>query len=314
FVIAMFMYELNTQLMLTQLLPFIYILLRIVPLTKIINAQKAEVLSKRPYVELVYNLLRDDDKPFIPNGHQIFSGLAREIQFRAVSFVYNGTRKPVLHEVNFSIPAGKTTAIVGESGAGKSTIANLLLRFYDPQQGGILLDGEPLPNFKLETYHRKIGVVSQDTFLFSNTVKFNIAFSVEGTPSEEQIIAAAKKAGAHDFIMELPNGYDTFVGDRGMKLSGGQRQRISIARAILRDPEILILDEATSALDTKTERRIHQAILELSHGRTVIIIAHRLSTIKNADQIVVLKHGQVAEIGHPEDLLEQGGEYYQLAQ
>jgi subfamily B ATP-binding cassette protein MsbA len=204
--------------------------------------------------------------------------------------------------------------LTGKGGAGKSTIVNLLLRFYDPQHGAILLDGEPLPSFKLESYHRKIGVVSQDTFLFNNTVKFNIAFSAIATPSDEQIIAAAKKAGAHEFIMELPNGYDTFVGDRGVKLSGGQRQRISIARAILRDPEILILDEATSALDAKTERRIYQAILELSQGRTVIIIAHRLSTIKNADQIIVLKNGQVAEIGGREELLERGGEYYQLAQ
>jgi ABC-type multidrug transport system fused ATPase/permease subunit len=271
-------------------------------------------MGNRPYVDYVYELLRVDDKPFIADGRQIFSGLQREIEFRGVTFVYHGAPKIVLRGVSFSIPAGKTTAIIGESGAGKSTIANLLLRFYDPQHGAILLDGEPLPDFKLESYHRKIGVVSQDTFLFSNTVKFNIAFSAIATPADEQIIAAAKKAGAHEFIMELPNGYDTFVGDRGVKLSGGQRQRISIARAILRDPEILILDEATSALDAKTERRIHQAILELSQGRTVIIIAHRLSTIKNADQIIVLKNGQVAEIGDRDELLERGGEYYQLAQ
>jgi len=313
FLLAMSMYKMDTQLMLTQFLPFVYILLRIVPLTKIINGQRTEIAGNRPYVDFVYDLLRVDDKPFIADGRQIFSGLQREIQFCDVTFVYNGTPKTVLRDVNFTIPAGKTTAIIGESGAGKSTIANLLLRFYDPQQGEILLDSEPLPNYQLASYHRKIGIVSQDTFLFSNTVKFNIAFSALATPANEQIIAAAKKAGAHEFIMELPNGYDTFVGDRGVKLSGGQRQRISIARAILRDPEILILDEATSALDTKTERRIHQAILELSQDRTVIIIAHRLSTIKNADQIIVLKNGQVAESGSGEELLAQGGEYYHLA-
>jgi len=314
FLLAIWMYKMDTQLMLTQLLPFIYILLRIVPLTKIINGQRTEIMGNRPYVDYVYELLRVDDKPFIADGRQIFSGLKREVQFRSVTFIYNGTPKTVLRDVNFAIPAGKTTAIIGESGAGKSTIANLLLRFYDPQDGAILLDGESLPNFQLASYHRKIGIVSQDTFLFSNTVKFNIAFSAIATPSDEQTIAAAKKAGAHEFIMELPNGYDTFVGDRGVKLSGGQRQRISIARAILRDPEILILDEATSALDAKTERRIHQAILELSQGRTVIIIAHRLSTIQNADQIIVLKNGQVAEIGGREELLARDGEYYQLAQ
>jgi subfamily B ATP-binding cassette protein MsbA len=314
FLLAMRIYKMDTQLILTQLLPFVYILLRMVPLTKIINGQRTEIAGNRSYVDFVYGLLRVDDKPFIAEGRQIFSSLQREIQFRNVAFVYNGKPKAILRNINFAIPAGKTTAIIGESGAGKSTIANLLLRFYDPQHGTILLDGEPLPNFQLVSYHRKIGIVSQDTFLFGNTVKFNIAFGAIATPSDEQIIAAAKKAGAHEFIMDLSNGYDTFIGDRGVKLSGGQRQRIAIARAILRDPEILILDEATSALDAKTERRIHQAILELSQGRTVIIIAHRLSTIKNADQIIVLKNGQVAEIGHPEELLERGGEYCQLAQ
>jgi len=313
FVTAMLTYKLDTQLILTQLLPFIYILLRIVPLAKILNGQRVEVVSRWPYVELVQELLRTDDKPFIPDGHKIFSGLQHEIRFRAVTFAYNGNPKPVLHQVSFSIPAGRTTAIIGESGAGKSTVANLLLRFYDPQQGEILLDDKFLPNFRIESYHRKIGVVSQDTFLFSHTVKFNIAFSAEGTPTDEQIIAAAKKAGAHEFIMELPHGYDTFVGDRGVQLSGGQRQRISIARAFLRDPEILILDEATSALDVQTERRIHQAIAELSHGRTVIIIAHRLSTIRNADQIIVLKNGRVIETGLASKILNQKNEHNELA-
>jgi subfamily B ATP-binding cassette protein MsbA len=314
FVIAMPVYRMDTQLMLTQLLPFIYILLRLVPLMKILNGKRADIAGRWHYINIVHELLREDDKPFIPDGEKIFSGVRQKIEFCAVTFAYRGHNKHVLRGVSFSLPAGKTTALVGESGVGKSTIANLLLRFYDPQHGAILLDGEPLPNFRLESYHRKTGVVSQDTFLFNNTVKFNIAFSLDETPSNEQIIAAAKKTGAHEFIMELPNGYDTFVGDRGVKLSGGRRQRISIARAILRDPEILILDEATSALDTKTERRIHQAILELSQDRTVIIIAHRLSTIKNADQIIVLKNGQVAEIGGREELLRRGGEYYQLAQ
>ena len=312
FLLATLVHGMNTQLVLAQLLPFIYILMRIVPLVKCINGIRAQIAARKPYLELVYDLLRDDDKPMLANGTQIFSGLTRAIQFQAVSFAYNGAPQAVLREVDFAIPVGKTTALIGESGAGKSTIASLLLRLYDPQQGAILLDGVPLPNYKLESYHRRIGVVSQDTFLFSSSVKANIAFGAITPPSEEQILNAAKKADAHEFIMGLPNGYDTFVGDRGVKLSGGQRQRISIARALLRDPEILILDEATSALDTKTEHRIHQAILELSRGRTVIIIAHRLSTIKTADQIIVLKNGRIAEAGRAEHLLAQRGEYYHL--
>lgn len=313
FVIAMFIYEMDTKLMLTQLLPFAYILLRIVPLMKILNAQRADIVSKLPYLDLVHELLREDDKPFITDGDKPFPGLKQKIEFRAVTFSYHNNQKQVLNQISFSIPVSKTTAIVGESGAGKSTIAHLLLRLLDPQQGEITIDGEPLQNYRLETYHREISIVSQGTFLFNNTVKLNIAFGVEDTPSDEQIIEAAQKARAHEFIMELPNGYDTFLGDRGVRLSGGQRQRISIARAILRDPEILILDEATSSLDTKTEKLIHDAILELRHGRTVIIIAHRLSTIENADQIIVLKNGQIAEVGNAEQLYGRKGEYYNLA-
>ena len=312
-IFALRLYRMDTTLMLTQLLPFMYVLLRMVPLLKILNNQRVEIIGQWPQVGLVYELLREDNKPFIPDGKNIFPGVRREIQFRNVTFAYPGHETPVLRDVSFSIPASKITAIIGESGTGKSTIAHLLLRFYDPQQGEILFDGEPLPRFQLESYHRQIGVVSQDTFLFNNTVKYNIAFSAEGVPSEEHIIDAAKRAGAHEFIMELPNGYDTSIGDRGVKLSGGQRQRLSIARAILCNPQVLILDEATSALDAQTERRIHEAIVELSQGRTVIIIAHRLSTIKSADQIVVLKHGQVAEAGPAEKLFEQHSEYYRLA-
>ena len=312
-VIAMQMYRMNTKLMLTQLLPFMYILLRMVPLLKILNNQRAEIVGNWRQVSMVYELLREDNKPFLPDGEKICSGLRRDIQFRAVTFAYPGHDKPAIKEVTFTMRAGETTAIIGESGAGKSTIAHLLLRLYDPQQGAILLDGEPLTNFQLGSYHRRIGVVSQDTFLFNETIKFNIAFSAADVPSTKQIITAAQKAGAHEFILDLPDGYDTLIGDRGVRLSGGQRQRLAIARAILCDPQILILDEATSALDTQTERHIHEAIVELSQGRTVIIIAHRLSTIRNADQIVVLKHGQVAEVGHAEQLLARRGEYYLLA-
>lgn len=312
FITAMILSNMNTQLILVQLLPFMYVLLRIVPLLKSLQAQRAEMISCWPFIDLVFNLLREDDKPIVRDGHQLFKGLQDEIRFQAVTFSYDAAETPVLHEVEFSLPANKTTAIVGESGAGKSTITNLLLRFYDPQQGRIFIDGEPLPNFRLETYHRRISIVSQDTFLFNNTVKYNIAYGADSTPSEERIIEAAKKAGAHKFIMALPKGYGTFVGDRGVRLSGGQRQRLAIARAVIREPEILILDEATSSLDMRTERQIHGTIVKLSQGRTVIIIAHRLSTIKNADQIIVLKDGKVAEVGNAGELLNRKGEYYTL--
>ncbi|MGH7453718.1 MAG: ABC transporter ATP-binding protein, partial [bacterium] len=310
FIVALLRYDMNTKLMLTQMLPFIYILLRIVPLLKILHTQRADLVSGWPYVEVVYGLIREDNKPFIRDGEQVFRRLEKEIRFQAVIFGYQAGSRTILQEVHFSIPAGKTTAIIGESGAGKSTVANLLLRLHDPQQGKILIDGVPLPKFRLATYHRRLGIVSQDTFLFNNTVAFNIAFSANRKPSTEEIIKAASQAGAHEFIMELPEGYATLIGDRGVRLSGGQRQRLAIARAIIRDPEILILDEATSSLDVETERRIHQAITKLSQGRTVIIIAHRLSTIRGADQIIVLKNGRVVECGSDYKLFEHLGEYY----
>lgn len=313
FTISMLLHNMNTKLILTQLLPFIYILTRIVPILRFLNNDRAEIISYWPYLRLVQDLLRTDDKPFIADGYKSFPGLKDEIRFYKVTFSYNEDDRFALTDVDFSIPAGKTTAIVGQSGAGKSTIVNLLLRFYDPQEGKILVDGEPLENFTLKSSRRKIGVVSQDTFIFNDTVRYNIAFSAETEPPDEQIIRAARRAGAHEFIMDLPNGYETLLGDRGVILSGGQRQRISIARAILRDPEILILDEATSSLDTQTEKQIHQSISELSQNRTVIVIAHRLSTIKGADKIIVLKKGRIVEIGEEIQLLSNKGEYYRLA-
>jgi len=313
FITSMFLYDMNTKILVIHLLPFLYVITRLVPLLKLLNGIRAAIISHWPALRLNFELLRPDDKPFLIDGHKPFRTLKSEIEFRSVTFSYGQNEKFALKDIRFSIPKGKTTALIGESGGGKSTIINLIMRFYDPQVGNILIDGEPLQNFQIESYRSKIGIVSQDTFLFHDTVKNNIAFGLIETSSDEHIVAAARKAGAHDFILNLPQGYDTVLGERGMRLSGGQRQRISIARAILRDPEILILDEATSALDTGTERLIHDTILAMSRNCTVIIIAHRFSTVKNADQIIVLKNGQIVEAGHADHLLNKKGEYYYLS-
>lgn len=303
----------EARLPLAMLLPFLYILLRNVHNLRLLYNLRGTILAHWPYLRMVHDILQEDDKPFIRDGEQEFQELEREIVFEAVSFAYD--EKPVLDNVNFTIPRSKITAIVGMSGAGKSTVVNLLLRLYDPQQGRVRMDGRPLADFRLDSYRRKIGIVSQDTFIFNKSVRENIGFALEEENiPESHIVDAARRAGAHDFIMELPDGYDTLLGDRGVKLSGGQRQRISIARAVLKDPEILILDEATSSLDSITEQLVHQAILELQQKRTVIIIAHRLSTIKNADKVIVLKEGRVVEAGAPQVLLEKEEEYFNLMQ
>ncbi|GAB4415328.1 MAG: ABC transporter ATP-binding protein [Anaerolineae bacterium] len=233
-----------------------------------------------------------------------------EIAFEDVSFTY-GNGQEVLHDLSLHIPAGDTVAIVGATGAGKSTVIKLLLRFYDVQQGRITLDGRDIRSINLADLRAAIGLVSQDVFLFHGTVRENIAYGTFDA-TDEQIIAAARVAEAHDFIMQLPQGYDTIVGERGQKLSGGQRQRISIARAILKDPPVLILDEATSSVDNETEAAIQRSLERITVGRTTIVIAHRLSTIRNADHIFVLEDGRLREQGRHEDLVAAGGIYATL--
>ena len=202
----------------------------------------------------------------------------------------------MVRDLELDIPAGRTLALVGPSGGGKTTLCNLIPRFYDVDAGRITIDGMDIRDMTRASLRRNIGIVAQDVFLFTGTIRENIAYGdLEAT--DGQIIEAAKKANIHDYIMTLEKGYDTDVGERGVKLSGGQRQRISIARVFLKDPAILILDEATSALDNETEMHIQQALTELSRGRTCIIVAHRLSTIKNADEIAVLAHGEILEKG-----------------
>ncbi len=232
---------------------------------------------------------------------------------RNVSFSYPETSSDVLQGISLEIEAGQTVALVGRSGAGKTTLTNLIARFYDPTAGEILLDGRDLRDIELGSYRRLLGIVEQDVFLFDGTIRDNIAYARRDA-TEEDVLRAAEAAAADEFIRQLPEGYDSWIGERGVKLSGGQRQRLAIARALLADPRILILDEATSNLDSHSEQLIQASLAQLLSGRTAIVIAHRLSTIMDADKIVVLESGKVVEMGTHEELLRRGGVYREMVQ
>lgn len=246
--------------------------------------------------------MAEGEEPHNAPGALAIAGRVKgDIRFEKVSFEYV-PGVPVLEDISLEIPAQSVVALVGPTGVGKSTLVSLIPRFYDASAGKILLDGRPMQEYMLDSLRQQISIVLQDVFLFYGTVRENILF---GRPdaSEFDLYAAAKMANAHQFIMELPDGYDTLIGERGVKLSGGQKQRISIARALLKDAPILILDEATSSVDTETELLIQQALERLMKGRTTIIIAHRLSTIRNADKIVVLEEKSIREMGTHEELM-----------
>jgi ATP-binding cassette, subfamily B, bacterial MsbA len=293
-----------------QLIVFLTFVMRLLqPLKQLAQipptAQQSLAASER-----LFEVLDLPTEAQLDKGTRTTATFERTLAFENVSFAYN--EDPVLSDINFTAKRGEVIAIVGPSGAGKSTLVDLIPRFYEPTSGRILLDGVDTREMKLPALRSLTGIVSQDTVLFHDTVKSNIAYGNTERFTAEQIEAAARAANAHEFIARLPEGYDTILGERGARLSGGQRQRLAIARALLVDPPILILDEATSSLDTESERLVQQAIDRLLEGRTVFVIAHRLSTIEHADQILVLEDGRIVERGGHEQLLGRGGAYHRL--
>jgi len=261
--------------------------------------------------ERVFGVIDLQTEQELDRGQLVMPPITRSVVYQDVTFLYEGQTVPALSDIDLEIRAGEMIALVGSSGSGKTTLANLLPRFYEPTAGRLLIDGVDIQSFTLASLRAQIGIVSQEVVLFDDTVLNNIAFGRQGA-AEADMVNAAKLAYAHDFIERLPQGYRTMVGERGVKLSGGERQRLAIARAILRDPPLLILDEATSALDTESERVVQLALSNLMEHRTTLVIAHRLSTIQRADRIVVLNRGTIVEMGTHDELLLHGGHYKRL--
>jgi ABC-type multidrug transport system fused ATPase/permease subunit len=256
-------------------------------------------------------LLRETEKPYLKDGPLQAPPLARGIVLERVGFRYEPDEPHVLKELCLEIPAGKTTAIVGSSGAGKSTLFSLLCRFHDPSSGHILADGVPLDRFRLASWRERLSLMPQEVQLFHDTIRANIAYA-RPDATDDEVRAAAEVAHADAFIDSLPDGYDTIVGDRGLRLSGGQRQRVALARTILRGTDILLLDEPTNALDPELEQAFQDALAIFSRGRTVIVIAHRLGTVMRADQLVVLEDGEVREVGAPAEILARSGRFEEM--
>ncbi len=291
----------------SELMAFLFLLFGIMSPIASVTGLPAQIQRGLVAAERVFAVM--DSMPSVPAGEKTVTGLRTQFEVKNMSFKYNDT--PVLQDITFTLQKGKKLALVGPSGGGKSTMVDIIARFYDPYQGEVLLDGENIRNFTLESYRPLFGIVSQEAVLFNDTIANNIALGFPNATPED-IERAARIANAHEFIAKLPEGYNSYVGDRGVLLSGGQKQRISIARAIVRQPEILIFDEATSALDSESEQAVQEAISRVLENRTAIIIAHRLSTIISADEILVLDGGRITERGNHATLLAQGGTYKRL--
>lgn len=302
----------NGYLQPASLLTFLFVLFRIMPIRRQLDGARVQLSNFQGSLSNIKELLRTDDKSFFQDGKAQFSGLNRAIEFVSVDFGYKASEL-VLHNITLTIKRGQMTALVGASGAGKTTLVDLIPRLHEPTQGKVLIDGVDLREFKINSLRRKLAFVSQDTFIFNTSVRNNIAYAMEDV-DEAAIYEAARLANALEFILEMPKGFETQLGDRGIRLSGGQRQRVAIARALLRNPDILILDEATSALDSISERLIQESLEKLAIGRTVIVIAHRLSTIVRADKVVVLEQGRIVEQGGYQELLQQRGKLWNYHQ
>jgi subfamily B ATP-binding cassette protein MsbA len=292
------------------LLAFLTLVLRLLQPLKQLSQMRTTAQSSLASAERLFEILDSPAEFQRDRGTRDLATFDRYLEFENVSFSYGDA--PVLSSIDLSASKGEVVALVGPSGSGKSTLVDLIPRFYEPTGGRILLDGIDIRDIKLPVLRSLTGIVSQETVLFHDTVRSNIAYGATNRYTQEQIEAAARAANAHEFIMELPRGYDTLLGERGTRLSGGQRQRLAIARALLTDPPILILDEATSALDTESERLVQEAVDRLLQGRTVFVIAHRLSTITHADQILVLERGEIVERGTHAELLARRGAYHRL--
>ena len=292
------------------LITFLILVMRMLQPLKQLSQVPTTAQQSLAAAERIFEVLDSPTEASLDRGKVATARFERALEFERVSFAYE--HEPVLSDVSFVAAKGEIIALVGASGAGKTTLVDLIPRFYEPSAGRILLDGMDTRQIALPALRSLVGIVSQDTVLFNDTVRNNLAYGSTGKFTDAQIEAAARAANAHGFIAELPNGYDTVLGERGTRLSGGQRQRLSIARALLVDPPILILDEATSALDTESERLVQEAIDRLLEGRTVFVIAHRLSTVAHADQILVLDRGRVVEHGTHTSLLARRGQYHRL--
>jgi subfamily B ATP-binding cassette protein MsbA len=286
---------------LPTILTFAFILYRLRPHVQGIDVARAQLLAAKAPVETVMSMLDPVGKPRLRSGPRGFAGLRDAIHFEGVGFRYPGSERDALRDVSIRIPAGRATAVIGRSGAGKSTLTHLLLRLYDPTRGAVRVDGVPLAEIDLHAWRARVALVAQDGMLWNATARENIAYGRDGA-TDADVERAARMAGADEFLRALPEGYASVLGDRGVRLSGGQRQRIALARALVREPEILILDEATNALDAESESLVQEAVAALGSRLTLIVVSHRLSAVSRADHFVLLEEGRVAAEGDPASL------------